>query len=176
MKKVLFCLVVTLTLVGCKQKKEEVADIRSTGVEHFRDLYEDFVSPDGRVYAFFFDIDGDGVDEAFTVGSKMINRDGNDWRTWHYQDGKWQKPKGEELANFLYAYTEDIYYRDDVKQQPRLFAADCDVASPASISLTKDRYLVVAPFDKAEFDRLKAKGILKPVEAHWYDKDNKIVQ
>jgi hypothetical protein len=35
---------------------------------------------------------------------------------------------------------------------------------------------MVEPFDKAEFDRLKAEGILKPVEAHWYDKDNKIVQ
>ena len=177
MKKMLLCLLMVLVISGCRKKQEEgTADTHSAFRGYFRDHYEGLVKPDEAVGTFFFDIDSDGIKEAFIAMAGETNKDGNIWRTWYYLDGTWQEAWYVDPGKYPYGHTEDIYYRDDTKRQPRLFIEKSFVGSPTAISLTKDKLVKAEPFDKAEFDRLKEKGILKPVEAHWYDKDNKIVQ
>jgi len=175
-KYVLLCFVVAVAISGCRKKEEKTEDVQSAFRGHFRDHYEGLVKPNELVGTFFFDLDGDGIAEAFIAMAGETSKDGNIWRTWYSQNGTWQEAWYVDPAKYLFGEAEDIYYRDDTKQQPRLFIEKSFVSSPTAISLTKGKLVKAEPFDKAEFDKLKAKGILKPVEAHWYDKDNKIVQ
>lgn len=188
MPKVFVCLLVALFASSCRKKEEEVSDTRVALFEGVRSGDADLIACLGGprrldVNAFFVDIDGDGIDEVFVATYPNTHRDGSRWQTHYYTNRQWHSTKCDIVdsiflnpTNFLYAHAHDVYYRDDVKRQPRLFVSSCDVASPASITLTADKYLIVAPFGKQEFDSLRKKGILKPVETHWYDKDNKIIR
>ena len=139
------------------------------GATHMEVMFQD-------LYAFFFDVDGDSVDEVFLACTIDMDRTGNAWRTWYHQDGTWAEAWFIDPFKYPHGYAHDVYYRDDVKQQPRLFIEHSYVGSPSAITLTEDKLVKVEPFDKEEFCRLKEKGILKPVEVHWYDKDNKIIR
>jgi len=178
MKQISFCLVAFLTIIGCKQKEESKEKIHFSLNSHFRDVYDMFIEPDEEILAFFFDIDGDGMDEAFITCRKETNRFGSYWRTFYYQNGICLEADNVTPFSYVFGYAEDdFYYRDDVKQQPRLFRKNyAGKGYPVSFSLNEEKKLVLEPFDKDEFSRLQEKGILKPIESHWYDKDNKIIR
>jgi len=182
MKRIFFCLFAVLAIGGCKEKKEEnPADVQAAFHQQFRKMYADSLNAYSGwgILVFFVDVDGDGVDEAFASLPENTHQDGNYWHLFSYRKGVWiETNDNPDPFNYLHGFTKDIYYRDDVKRQPRLFIKKCFISSPASVTLKRNRkgkYLLVAPFDKDEARRLWAEGILKPVEAHWYDENNQIV-
>ena len=147
MKKLVLLGIMISVITGCMMHKEKTIYSHTTFLNYFREkggggtCYND-----SEINVFFFDVDGDGVDEAFVAYE--IHQMGNNWQMWHCQGGKWQQAGTDDVV--IFAHPQNFYYRDDVRQQPRLFVETCREGTPASISCAKDKSMVVTPFDKEE--------------------------
>ena len=128
------------------------------------------------IHVFFCDVDGDGVEEAFAVTPEECDRWGSNWCVFQYQKGKWQAMEtGLDRFSGLYAYAWNFYYRDDVKGQPRLFIDTCVRDNPKAVVITKDNRVIEVLVDRRGYEELREEGVLKPIESHWYDKDDRVV-
>jgi len=170
-KGVLLCFAMALIVSGCgkKEKEAEVADYRATLFEDFYEAYS-WISSDIKInYNFFFDVDGDGIDEVFYV-SFETDHHGHTWRVFYFEDEKWTNfDLNDILAT---AFPWDFYYRDDTKQQPLLFVNDRE-SGPLAYTRNKEvnKHIVVTGFDRQKFESLRKQGILKRVTWYWYDAD-----
>ena len=157
-------------------KYKKTADFRSRFLNYFREHHFGELEIDfghTSIHAFFFDVDGDGVDEAFAATGANMDRLGTYWRVFHYQDGTWNEMEsGLDRFSYLSDRAQNFYYRDDVREQPRLFIDTCIRDSPKAVVLTKDNKVVAVPFDRRDYEELREEGLLKPIESHWYEQDN----
>jgi len=157
------------------KRAKDSGDARALALIELRDFFRThryIMYSDDPFQAFFFDVDGDGVEEV--IANTNVGPGLCDWRVFSSQEGTWDF--SWSISHFDFQSDETgLYYRDDVKEQPRLFAIKSLDDSPSAIVLTKDKEVVVESFDRKEFDRLKEKGILKPVKSHWYDGHNQIM-
>ena len=180
MNKILIFACTALAIVGCRQKEEDAIDIRTVVLRQYSETYPREVASklsENKISAFFFDIDGDGVEEAFSSCMGTTSQMGWDWSVWQYRDGIWEEVYGVGNDGVLGA---NFCYWDGAKQQPRLFLEEGwhnpEGSWPAAIILTKDKRVSVVQFDVDEFYSLKGKGILKPVEIHEYDNSDNMIR
>jgi len=169
-KSMILCLVTTLIVTGCRKKEVEAVDYHATLSDDFYEAYS-WISSDIKInYNFFFDVDGDGIEEAFYVRYETDDRYGHLWRVFYFEDGKWQNFGYNDILAMALPW--DFYYRDDTKQQPLLFVNDRE-SGPQAYTRNKkvSKHIVVTPFDRQEFEHLQKQGILKRVTWYWYDKD-----
>ena len=128
------------------------------------------------IHVFFCDVDGDGVEEAFAASHEDWERWGTSWHAFRYQNGSWlEMDTGLDRYNHLYSYASRFYYRDDTQQQPRVFIDTCIRDSPMAVVMTKDNKIVSVPFDRRDYEELRAEGRLKPVESLFYNWDDSVM-
>ena len=173
MKKALTCLCIVFCIFGCRKKEAELLGICATFSGFHREHWTCADSPDFYKisYVFFFDVDGDGVEEALCTVDGETWRNGGTWRVYYFENGKWQRPHVSHIISN--ADPSDFYYRVGAKKQPRLFVRE--TKGPATITRVNDeRFLATTPIPQQEFDDLLKNGKLKRVTWYWCDHDNNL--
>ena len=163
-------------------RRESEAECRRVAfLNHFRKVFAGDIarSPHNpNICVFFFDADGDGIEEAFGTTGIEPHAPASIWCIWRYRDGIWSRVDGVEYHyNAIFAHAYDFYYRDDVEEEPRLFLRESSIGTPALHIYTRfaKEYSYFTGFGKEEYETLWTKGILKPIESHWYDENNQII-
>ena len=178
MKRLLVCLWIMSALPGCQLTEKVAVHPNALFPGYYREehdipFYTDRGSvshPDRLEEIIFFDIDGDGTDEALCTTYSETWRSGSIWRVFYYEDGGWRTPKMRGIVT--YTHPSNFYYRVGAKRQPRLFVADNESKGPAAIVRADDAERFIAtPISQQEFDGLLKKGELRRVTWYWCDED-----
>jgi len=119
----------------------------------------------------FFDINGDGVEEAIATYNEHMYRDGCDWEVYALVKGEWEPVKINHTGRTTRNPISDIYIRPDMffkliegdNKPPKLVAADDKGVS--RICIDEDGFLIVKQFPE---DQIKFRTNHEPLAPEFH--------